>query len=218
MAYNYITLVNHILRKTEFNAVDETDSTQFMGVGVDPIVQRVKDWVNEVYVEICNSGYWRFLEAEGTISLVQDQVSYDLSSDCLPGRVITVRDVSNDRLLRRIDFKDVDAISYSGETTEYPLAYYFVANKMHVYPTPSSAATIKYRYYKTVPELVNAEDVPSVPEAWKWVIIHGVMVRVNEFLEDQSAKISHMKYVEGLTQMRAENRGDRQRKNSIKPY
>lgn len=220
MAYNYRSVVNHVLRKTEFAAVSETTDSEFIGSNIDPIVERIKDWVNEVYLEICNSGYWRFLETEASITTITGQESYTIATDCQVDRIINIRETETPTYLSRIDFKEIDK-SYPDTTQTQqgiPNSYYFVGNKLYLFPIPSSEATIKYRYYKTVTELENPTDVPDIPECWKWVLVNGALIRANQYLQDQSLRDVQMQYYNGLLQMRSANRADRQQKNNIKPY
>lgn len=220
MTYNFRSVVNHVLRKTEFGPVSETIDAQFTGDNVDPIVDRIKDWTNEVYTEICNSGYWRFLETESSFSTLIDQETYTLDADCLVNRIINVREMETPSLLNRIDFKAIDK-SYpdtSDTSTGTPSYYYFENNEMSLFPVPNAVITINYRYYKTVTEMSEATDVPLIPEHWKWVLVNGVLVRANQYLQDQSFADVQIQYFNGLLQMRAHNRADRQHKNAIQPY
>lgn len=220
MTYNFRSVVNHVLRKTEFGPVSEIVDAQFTGDNVDPIVDRIKDWTNEVYTEICNSGYWRFLEAEASLSTVVDQETYTLASDCLVNRIINVRQMQTPSLLQRIDFKMIDKLypDTSDTSTNTPLYYYFENNNISFFPIPDRVMTIKYRYYKTVTEMSHPTDVPLIPEHWKWVLVNGVLIRANQYLQDQSLADVQIQYFNGLLQMRAHNRADRQQKNSIQPY
>lgn len=220
MTYNFRSVVNHVLRKTEFGPVSESIDAQFTGDNVDPIIDRIKDWTNEVYTEICNSGYWRFLETEGTFLTVIGQETYPLATNCIVNRLINVREIKTPSILRRIDFKSIDQ-SYpdtSESSSGTPVYYYFQNNNMSLFPVPDSVMTIKYRYYKTVTEMIDATDIPLIPEHWKWVLVNGVLIRANQYLQDQSFADVQVQYFNGLLQMRAHNRADRQHKNSIQPY
>lgn len=220
MTYNFRTIVNHVLRKTEFGPVSETIESQFTGNAVDPLVDRIKDWTNEVYIEMCNLGYWRFLEAQGTITTSAGVENYSLPSNCQANRIIDVMEMETPSLLKRTDFKAIDD-RYPDTTLpsrSIPDSYYFVNNSLYLFPVPETAITIKFRYYKTVSELVNATDVPEIPEHWKWVLVNGILVRANQYLQDQSTGDAQLQYLTGLIQMRAENRADRQNKKTIRPY
>jgi hypothetical protein len=220
MAYNYRSIVNHVLRKTEFAPVSETVDSQFTGSTVDPFVDRIKDWTNEVYLDICNSGYWRFLESSASFNTVIGQESYSLANDCLPDRIISIRETSTPAILYRTDFKliDVTQPDTSTMTNNTPISYYFFKNNLYLYPVPNSVITIRYRYYKIVTELVNPTDVPAIPEQWKWVLVNGILVRANQYLQDQNIGDSQIQYYNGLIQMRSANRADRQHFNTMKPF
>jgi hypothetical protein len=220
MTYNYRSIVNHVLRKTEFTPVSETIDSQFTGTNIDPFVDRVKDWTNEVYLEICNAGYWRFLETEASFSTVNNQENYSLAADCQPGKIIDFRETHTPSILSRIDFKDIDKRfpDTSKTTNMIPQYYYFVGNTLFLYPIPDRTLTIKYRYYKAVSDLVDPTDVPLIPEHWKWVLVNGILIRANQYLQDQSVTDIQFQYMNGLIQMRAANRADRMKRNSIQPY
>ncbi|MGD9581589.1 MAG: hypothetical protein AB7V50_09470 [Vampirovibrionia bacterium] len=220
MTYNFRSVVNHVLRKTEFGPVNESIEAQFSGDNIDPIIDRIKDWTNEVYIEICNSGYWRFLETEASFSSVPAQETYSLANDCITNRIINVREMKTPSLLTRIDFKNLDKLYPDTSITASgtPSYYYFENNNISLFPVPDSVMTIKYRYYKTVTELSDSTDLPLIPEHWKWVWVNGVLLRANQYLQDQSLADVQVQYFNGLLQMRAHNRADRQHKNSIKPY
>lgn len=220
MTYNFRSIVNHVLRKTEFGPVSESIDSQFNGNNIDPIVDRIKDWTNEVYLEICNAGFWRFLETESTFETVIGQEAYSTSADCSVNRIINIRETSTPAVLKRVDFKTIDKL-YPATTAMSggnPNSYYFVGNQIYLYPVPDRAVTIKYRYYKTVTDMKEPDDVPEIPEQWKWVLVNGVLVRANQYLQDQSLKDAQLLYLDGLLQMRATNRSDIQHKNSIKPF
>jgi hypothetical protein len=70
-------------------------------------------------------------------------------------------------------------------------------------PPPKEDYELVYEYYRIPVDLVNATDVPFVPERFKHVILDGAkyyayMFRSNE----QAASIAKGKFEEGLKRMR----------------
>ncbi len=71
-----------------------------------------------------------------------------------------------------------------------------------LYPIPSSAKTLYYEYYTTIPGLHNDSDVPLIPEKWHVVLIQGVLEKVYQYLNKEQDRIAsrnvYTKMVQGM--------------------
>jgi hypothetical protein len=72
-----------------------------------------------------------------------------------------------------------------------------------VVPAPDQAYPIVYEYYRIPVDLLNATDVPSIPERFKQVILDGAMYHAYMFRSnEQAATIAKNKFDEGIKKMR----------------
>ena len=60
-----------------------------------------------------------------------------------------------------------------------------------------------YEYYRLPVDLINATDVPTVPEQFRHVIVDGAMYYAYLFRgNSQDATIVYQKYIEGIKNMK----------------
>lgn len=50
-----------------------------------------------------------------------------------------------------------------------------------LYPIPTSSFTLYLEYYTRIRQLVNASDVPDVPENWIWVVKQGALSKIYQY-------------------------------------
>jgi hypothetical protein len=72
-----------------------------------------------------------------------------------------------------------------------------------VYPPPDKAYEIVYEYYRLPVDLINATDVPSTPEQFRYIIIDGAMYYAYMFRGNtQDAQLQFVRFEEGIKNMR----------------
>jgi hypothetical protein len=75
--------------------------------------------------------------------------------------------------------------------------------KFGVAPSPREAYEVVYEYYRLNTDLVNATDVPTVPEAFRHVINDGAMYYAYMFRSDlEASTLSLQKFQQGIRDMR----------------
>ena len=69
---------------------------------------------------------------------------------------------------------------------------------------PDKAYTVVYEYYRLPVDLINATDVPSVPEQFRYIIIDGAMHYAYMFRgETQESAIMQQRFVDEIKNMRS---------------
>ncbi len=71
-------------------------------------------------------------------------------------------------------------------------------------PEPDQAYTLVYEYYTLGFDLESHDDVPSIPEPYRHVIINGAMYYVYQFRNDaQMANMSLQMFEDGIKYLRS---------------
>ena len=79
-----------------------------------------------------------------------------------------------------------------------------VRSEYGVIPPPNNAYELVYEYYRLPVDLVNATDVPALPEQFRHVIVDGAMYYAYLFRGNtQDAQILQGKFQEGIKNMRS---------------
>ena len=72
-----------------------------------------------------------------------------------------------------------------------------------VVPPPDQSYTVVYDYYRIPVDLEKYDDVPSLPERFKHILIDGAMYHAYMFRSnEQAASIAKGKFEEGIKKMR----------------
>lgn len=124
---------------------------------------RVKRWLNQAYLEICEAYSWPFLDTttSGTAPLTISDLR----------QVLYVLDTSNDRQLQGVDVRHIADIDSDVSTTGTPQWYWLDGlTTVKVYPTNTSN-TLSVRYLKTPVELSANGDEPVIPARFQDLIV-----------------------------------------------
>ena len=74
-----------------------------------------------------------------------------------------------------------------------------------VIPPPNNAYELVYEYYRLPVDLVNATDVPVLPEQFRHVLVDGAMYYAYLFRGNtQDAMVMKQKFDEGIKYMRSQ--------------
>lgn len=212
MAYNYLEITNALLRS--LNEVELTSATFPTAKG---FYAHAKDAVNNALRDINQAGQdWPFnhVEQEDTLTVGESRYSFPTDAskiDFDSFRVKADSTFGNDTVrLKVITYDDylkhyVDQ-EYTADTSVRNVPSMICqapSEEYIVIPPPKDAYELVYEYYRIPVDLVNATDVPFVPERYKHVILdaakyHAYMFRSNE----QAANIAKGKFEEGLKRMR----------------
>ena len=175
-------------------------------------------YANATLQDIASRATWWFMFKEGSLSTTASTRSYALAADV--GNLISFRDTSNDRSLRIVNNDEPDGADPDQSETGDPALIYIIgadsstgAPKIDIYPTPdTNSDTIKYRYYKTFPELVASNDSDNLLTA------HGIPLLLQhalylgtasgillEYGDDTSAGLNNQEMERYVFQAREQN-------------
>lgn len=211
MAYTYLELVNDVNKR--LNEVPLT-SSNFAGAG--GYYADVKGYINSALNRINREEFeWPFNHIKYVETLVVDQNRYPYQSDAKSVAFDTFLLKGDDTLnvetqkLRIMDYEEylTNYADYEFNPTDYQdKPRYIIRNRDLSYtivPPPDQAYQIVYEYYKLPINLENWDDVPTIPEQFRWVILEGAMYHAYLFrgaLEE--AAISDKMFTDGIADMR----------------
>lgn len=210
MPYNYLELVNDVNRR--LNEVPLTSSNFASAVGY---YADVKGYVNSALNRINREEFeWPFNHTTRTETLVVDQTKYPYQADAktvafdtflLRGNTSLN---SSSRLLQTMDYEEyiskyADYEFNPADHHDTPL--YVVRNRdlsFTIAPPPDQTYQIRYEYYRLPPDLSNWDDVPTVPEQFRWVILEGAMYHAYMFRGGlEEAAVSNQLFQAGIKDM-----------------
>ena len=184
MAYDYLGLVNDVNRR--LNEVELTSSNFASAVGE---YSMIKDAINSSIRYINQHEYeWPFNHVETEEVLTAGTIRYAYPADAKTINMETFR-IKRDSTLGNTT-KRLKIISYEEYLDNYVDAEYNSDSNIRALPSfvfrapsqefgfvncPDKAYTVVYEYYRLPVDLINATDVPSVPEQFRYVILNGAM-------------------------------------------
>jgi hypothetical protein len=213
MAYDYISLVNDINRR--LNEVELTTSNFSTATGYYSFA---KDAVNSSIRHINQEEFeWPWNHSEQEEVLVPGVSRYGFPYDTKTINMNTFR-IKRDNNLN-VGTHKLKILSYEEFLEKYADSEYNTgtdnrSTPTHVartpsrefilYPNPDKAYEIVYEYFRIGYELENHDDVPSLPEQYRYVIVDGAMYYVYQFRGDmQAAQLSLNKFEQGIKQLRS---------------
>ena len=212
MAYDYIGLVNDINRR--LNEVELTTSNFSTAAG---FYSFAKDAVNSSIRHINQEEYnWPWNHVEETEVLLPGEVRYSMPYDAKTVDMNSFRikrDANLDvetiklKIIQYEEYLDKYAdFEYNSNTSVRSVPRFVVrspSRDLIFYPSPDKAYEVVYEYYRTTYDLELHDDVPNVPEQYRYVIIDGAMFYVYQFRGDtQAAQIAEAKFNQGLKNLR----------------
>lgn len=214
MAYNYLGLVNDVAGR--MNEPVLTSSTFPTATGVH---SAFKEAVNSSVRHVNQAHYyWPFNH-----NLEQEILSAGVSRYSLPENAKYV-DFGSFRLLRDSSInvnraKQLSQLTYSEYLGTYVDQEYETDStkgdiprnvvrtpdsQFIVVPMPNAAYTIEYEYYSTPVDLSLYDDVPTIPEQFRHVIVDGAMYYAYMFRDNiEMGNLSQSKFENGIKQMRS---------------
>ena len=213
MAYDYISLVNDINRR--LNEVELTTSDFDTAKG---FYSFAKDAVNSSIRHIQQEEYeWPWNHVEETVVLVAGTVRYSYPYDAKTINMNTFR-IKRDNALN-VGTMPLKVMAYEEWLDKYADSEYNSEESMRgvpthiartpsreliVHPAPREAYELVYEYFSTGFDLENHDDVPSLPEQYRYVITDGAMYYVYQFRGDmQAASIALDKFEKGIKHLRS---------------
>lgn len=213
MAYNYIGLVNDInrrLNEVELTDVSFDNATGFYSFAKDSVNSSIRH-INQEEFE------WPWNHVEETEVLTPGEVRYSQPYDAKSINLNTFR-IRRDEDLN-VDTRRLSIIAYEEWLDKYSDAEYnssvagrgvprtvarTPSKELVFYPAPDKAYEVVYEYYRLAYDLENKDDVPNLPEQYRYVIVDGAMYYVYQFRGDmQAAQLAFNKFEQGIKNLRS---------------
>ena len=213
MAYNYITLVNEVQRRlneVELSTANFDTSRGFHALSKDAINSSIRH-INQEEFE------WPWNHVEASEVLLADEARYSYPYDAKTINMNTFRikrdaDLNVDTIKLKIlsyeeyldKYADMEYNSNLSSTPRYVVRT--PSRELMFIPTPDKAYEVIYEYFTSSYDLQKADDVPTIPEQYRHVIVDGAMYYAYVFRGDmQSANATVSKFEQGLKNMRSLN-------------
>jgi hypothetical protein len=211
MAYDYLGLSNDVLNR--MNEVELTAATFANARGFQiQCKNAVNDAIN--YINSREFG-WPFTHRTATVPLVAGQTRYTIPAGTQSVDYETFRLSRNASLgingksLKILDYKEyidkrIDQESTAGVGGVPSFVFRTPDNNYGLYPYPDKAYELKYEYYIRPTALVNAGDVPSIPEQFMQTIVDGATAYAYQYRgEAQQYGINFARFEEGIKYMQS---------------
>lgn len=209
MAYDFISLVNDLNGR-----INEVPLTPANFLSAKGWYHQAKEAVNAAIREINQDIFeWPFNHVTETLTLVPNQVRYPYPANAKYVEFETFRlhgDNQNTRHLPLIDYEEYIQSSFDYEVNPENHAntprrvFRAPSLEFGVIPPPDQDYTLTFEYFALPAPLVNVEDVPTIPEQFRHVIIDGAVAYAYQFRGDpESYMIAQQKFKEGIKIMRS---------------
>jgi hypothetical protein len=213
MAYNYLALVNEVQRR--LNEVELSSANFDTAKGSHALS---KDAVNSAVRHVNQEEFeWPWNHVEASEVLLADEARYSYPYDAKTININTFRIKRNVSL--NVETIKLKILSYEEYLDKYAdMEYnsnlsstprYVVrtpSRELMFIPTPDKAYEVIYEYFTSSFDLQKYDDVPTIPEQYRHVIVDGAMYYSYVFRGDmQSANATLSKFEQGVKQMRSLN-------------
>lgn len=208
---SYINLTNRLLRRINEVEIPEEQFTSVRGLQA-----AAKDAILDTIRQINNKkNNWIFNAVEHTQVLTQGQEEYPwplrftnvdwTSYQIQKNNTLGILDkhlipITREEWYRRYRDYDYDV---GVEGRSIPVNVFPTHGQgWGLTPSPDKAYTVKYRYFKSPEDVVEATDLVTIPDRFDYVIIAGGLYHLNLFKDNaESTQISKQHFNEGLTDM-----------------
>jgi hypothetical protein len=213
MAYNYLTLVNEVQRRlneVELSSANFNSARGSHALSKDAINSAVRHinqeefewpWNHVVASEVLLAGEPRYsypYDAK-TINMNTFRIKRDAS---LNVETIKLKILSYEEYLDK--YADMEYNSTLASTPKYVVRS--PSRELLFVPLPDKAYEVVYEYYTSSFDLQKYDDVPTLPEQYRHVLVDGAMYYTFVFRGDmQSASSTFDKFEQGIKQMRSLN-------------
>lgn len=211
MAYNFLGLVNDINEKMNEVALTSSNFASATGFYSD-----AKTSVNTALNKINTYQFeWPFNHQTKSLVLTVDQVRYDYEATAKSVAYNTFRIQGSNSLgnntikLGVIDYEEY--LEFYSDMEYRPedhhgkprIVFRTPSNEFGVIPPPDLAYTLDYEYYALPTPLEDWDDVPTVPEVYRYVIRNGSLSEAFAFRGDaELSELYRQKFKEGVEEMR----------------
>ena len=213
MPYNYLGLVNdvnNLVNEVELNSTNFATAVGFYSTAKLAVNSAVRQ-INFMQFE------WPFNHVEHTEVLVPNQTRYTFPATHKTTDMESFRIKKNSTLnneTSRLHVLSYEEYLDKFVNQEYDLAtvntglpkYVFRTpdNGYGLVPKPDKAYELVYEYYQLQTGLVNWDDIPTIPENFRSIIVDGAMVYVYLFRGNtQDAALMDQSFKAGIRDMRS---------------
>jgi hypothetical protein len=213
MAYNFLGLVNDVngrLNEVPLTAANFAAANGFYNQAKEAVNSAIMDIQQQQYEwpfnfvsqeEYLSTGVTRYAFPMDTRTIDMDsfRIKFD---ETLDSNTVKLKVISYEEYLE----KYVDQEYNTDTSLQGPPQYVFRAPGMEfgVVPAPDKDYEIVYEYYRINVSLLNATDVPAIPEIYRHVIVEGAMYYAYMFRSnEQAAVIAKSKFEQGIKNMRS---------------
>lgn len=214
MAYDYLSLVNDVALR-----LNETEISEAEFVDTSGVYNAFKEAVNASIRHINQEHFfWPFNHNQEAPYLIAGVSRYDLPENAKYVDFGSFRvkrneslNVSNGKKLEQLSYEEylrnyVDQ-EYETDATKGGVPRHVVRTPNRQYiivPMPDKRYEIEYEYYMTPFDLDVYDDVPTIPESYRHIVIDGAMYYAYMFRDNlEQATIAQKKFEDGLKNMRA---------------
>jgi hypothetical protein len=213
MAYNYLALVNEVQRR-----LNEVELTSALFPTAKGFLALSKDAINSAVRHINQEEFeWPWNHVEASEVLLPGTIRYSYPYDAKTINMNTFR-IKRDadlnvgtiklKILSYEQYLDKYAdMEYNSNLSSTPMYVSRTPSRELVFvPVPDKAYEVIYEYFTSSFDLQNYDDVPTIPEQYRHVIVDGAMYYAYVFRGDmQSANATINKFEQGLKNMRSLN-------------
>lgn len=214
MAYTYLGLVNDVcgrVNETPLTASNFPTAGAFYSTAKEAVNSAIR-FINQDQVN------WPFNHTDYNETLVAGTNRYAFQADTKVVDFDTFRIQRDDTLsvdtvpLKLVNYERyitggwIDAEYNASESIRQVPKFVSQAPSQEyvIYPSPDKAYTLSYEYYRLPVDLEAYADVPSVPVAFRHVIVDGAMYYTYFFRGDiETADRIFQKFVEGINNLRS---------------
>ncbi len=169
MAYTLSNIISKVQKRVQDTAYSTAEIT---------------DYINDAQRAPFNE--YRFdamrTRANFTVTIGQSDITNGsgLPTNYVEATSLRVTTAGKEQTLSFISEDDLEDLypSYDTATNGDPLYAYFSDNTIKVYPAPSSAYTVRLRYYRKPDLLENNDDVPEIASEFEEMLVVGGAYRV----------------------------------------
>lgn len=213
MAYDFLGLVNDVNRR--LNEVELSTSNFATANG---FYASVKEGVNAAIRQINYQAYeWPFnhVTAEEVLSEGINRYSFPTDAKTIDMNTFRIKysaslgnTTSHLSVLQYEDYLDkyIDAeYNYTNKNSGTPTQVARTPNmEFNLVPTPDKPYELVYEYYRLPFDLIKQDDVPTIPEVFRSIIVDGAMHYAYLFRgNSQDATAMQDKFMNGIKQMRS---------------
>ena len=215
MAYDFLGLVNDVnkrLNEVELTTANFPDTTGYYSF--------VKEAVNSSIRHINQEEYewpWNHREEEVTLTTGISKYPYPLDAKTLNMNTFRIKRSATHgnstvklKILPYEEYLDkyVDN-EYNSAASIRNVPEYIVrtpSRELILVPTPDKEYELVYEYFQLGYDLELHNDVPTLPEQYRNVIVDGAMYYVYQFRSDtQMASLSQQRYEDGIKYLRSQH-------------